>query len=120
MVVIAGNNARDLLAAVSPRTNWSQHGFPWLTAQNVFIGHIEALAIAISYSGEQAFELHVPNTQLYAVYEIITKAGIDFNLSHFGMFAIDSMRLEKAMATGKVISLPNLIQLKPDWIDLWI
>jgi dimethylglycine dehydrogenase len=54
MLLIAGPRARDLLATVSPRTNWGQSDFPWLSAQSCFIGHVEALAIAISYSGEQA------------------------------------------------------------------
>lgn len=101
MIVIAGPKTRDLLAAVSPRTKWGQSDFPWLTAQRVFVGHVEALAIAISYSGEQAFELHIPNTQLYAAYEVLTRAGEGFGLSHFGMFAIDSMRLEKGYGHWK-------------------
>ncbi|MFK7858207.1 MAG: FAD-dependent oxidoreductase [Granulosicoccus sp.] len=95
MLVIAGPKTRNLLASVSPRTEWGQTEFPWLSAQACFIGHVEALAIAISYSGEQAFELHIPNTQLYAAYEILVKAGGVFGLNHFGMYAIDSMRLEK-------------------------
>lgn len=101
MMVLAGPKTRDLLAAVSPRTNWAQSDFPWLTAQRVFVGHVEALAIAISYSGEQAFELHIPNNQLFAAYEILTKAGEAFDLSNFGMFAIDSMRLEKGYGHWK-------------------
>ena len=59
------------------------------------------MAIAISYSGEQAFELHIPNTQLYAAYEILNSAGEDFGLPHFGMYAIDSMRLEKGYGHWK-------------------
>ncbi len=101
MIVLAGPKSRDLLVAVSPRTKWGQSDFPWLTAQRVFVGHVEALAIAISYSGEQAFELHIPNTQLYAAYEILTKAGEGFGLSHFGMYAIDSMRMEKGYGHWK-------------------
>ena len=66
-----------------------------------FIGHVEALAIAISYSGEQAFELHIANEQLYAAYEILTQAGEDLGLSHFGMYAIDSMRMEKGYGHWK-------------------
>jgi dimethylglycine dehydrogenase len=101
MLVFAGPKTRDLLAAVSPRTRWAQCDFPWLSAQRVFVGHVEALAIAISYSGEQAFELHIPNTQIYAAYGILTEAGKAFGLSHFGMFAIDSMRLEKGYGHWK-------------------
>ena len=101
MLVIAGPKTRELLATVSPRTKWSQEDFPWLTAQRIFIGHIEALAIAISYSGEQAFELHIPNNQLYATYEILSSAGAAFDLNHFGMYAIDSMRMEKGYGHWK-------------------
>ncbi|HAR51309.1 FAD-dependent oxidoreductase [Roseovarius nubinhibens] len=101
MMVLAGPRARDLLASVSPRTKWGQAEFPWLSAQRVFIGYVEALAIAISYSGEQAFELHIPNTQLYAAYDILTRAGEAFGLSHFGMYAIDAMRMEKSYGHWK-------------------
>ncbi|MFT5111711.1 MAG: dimethylglycine dehydrogenase [Parasphingorhabdus sp.] len=101
MLVIAGPNARNLLAAVSPRTQWEPTNFPWLTAQHCYIAYVESLAIAISYSGEQAFELHIPNSQLYAAYEVLTQAGEDFGLSHFGMYVIDSMRLEKGYGHWK-------------------
>ena len=101
LLLVAGPKARNLLAKVSTRTKWGQNDFPWLTAQPCFIAHVEAFAIAISYSGEQAFELHIPNSQLYAAYEILTKAGESFDLSHFGMFAIDSMRMEKGYGHWK-------------------
>jgi dimethylglycine dehydrogenase len=101
MLLVAGPRTRDLLATVSPRTRWQQSKFPWLTAQRCFIGHVEALAIAISYSGEQAFELHIANNQLYAAYEILTEAGLSFGLTPFGMYAIESMRMEKGYGHWK-------------------
>ncbi len=121
MLVIAGPKTRTLLATVSPRTQWSQQEFPWLTAQQVFIGHVSALAIALSYSGEQAFELHVPNNQLYATYKMLTTAGEAFDLSHFGMYAIDSMRIEKGYGhwKGDFISEFNPIEAGLDrFVDL--
>ena len=101
LLLVAGPNTRKLMASVSPRTRWGQEDFPWLSGQTVYIGHVEALAIAISYSGEQAFELHIPNEQLYAAYQILSAAGEAFNLGHFGMYAIDSMRLEKGYGHWK-------------------
>lgn len=101
MLLIAGPATRKLLAAVSPRTKWGQLDFPWLSAQTCFIGHVEALAIAVSYSGEQAIELHVPNAQLYAAYEILMRAGEALGLGHFGMYAIDSLRMEKGFGHWK-------------------
>jgi dimethylglycine dehydrogenase len=101
MLIVAGPATRDLMAAVSPRTKWGQADFPWFSVQTCFIGHVEALAIAISYSGEQAFELHIANNQLYAAYQILTGAGESFGLTHFGMHAIDSMRMEKGYGHWK-------------------
>ncbi len=101
LIVVAGPKSRELLTSVSSRTNWSQNAFPWLTAQRVFIGHIEALAMAISFSGEQAFELHIPNAQLCAAYDMLYSAGKQHDLTHFGMYAIESMRIEKGYGHWK-------------------
>ncbi len=101
VIVIAGPKTRALLASVSTRTNWDQKNFTWLTAQHVYIGHVKVLAIAISFSGEQAFELHIPNAQLYAAYEILINVGEQYGLTHFGMYAVDSMRIEKGYGHWK-------------------
>ncbi len=100
-LVIAGPRTRDLLAAVSPRTDWSQRAAPWLTARRCSIGHVEVVAMVVSFSGEQAVELHVPNTQLHAVFELLDDAGRGFDLGLFGNHAIESMRLEKGYCHWK-------------------
>ena len=101
LLLLAGPRARDLLTTVSPRSQWTQKDLPWLRARRCFIGHVEAFAIAVSFSGEQAVELHIPNTQLYAAYQTLIGAGEAFGLTHFGMYAIDSMRMEKGYGHWK-------------------
>ena len=95
ILVVAGPRSRDLLAAVAPRTDWRNESFPWLTAQPVRIGHAAALAMRVSYSGELAWELHIPNEQLLLAHRLISQAGSSFGLKPFGLFATESMRLEK-------------------------
>ena len=51
--------------------------------------------MSVSFSGESAFELHVPNAQLHTVYTILIEAGEAFGLAEFGLYATESMRLEK-------------------------
>jgi len=51
--------------------------------------------MAVSYSGEQAFEIHVPNNQLYAAYLALREAGRHHGLTLFGSMAVESMRMEK-------------------------
>ena len=100
-LILAGPKTRALLASVSPRTDWSQQGFAWMSCRPCFIGQAEAIAMAVSFSGEQAFELHVRNEQLLAAYETIVRAGESMGLVHFGMHAIESMRLEKGYGHWK-------------------
>lgn len=92
---ITGPKSRDLLASLSPRTDWSNEAFRWLTAKPVFIEHGEAMALRVSFSGELGWELHIPNEQLLLVHTVLTEAGKKFGLTPFGGMALESMRLEK-------------------------
>ena len=55
----------------------------------------------ISFSGELAYEIHVPNASLYAAYLALRKAGEAYGLKLFGARAVDSMRLEKGFLHWK-------------------
>ncbi|MFI8620882.1 FAD-dependent oxidoreductase [Marinomonas sp. NPDC078689] len=96
ILVVSGPKSRDLLASLSPRTDWSNKAFPWLTAKPVFIEHAEVLAMRVSFNGELGWELHVPNEQLFLVHSLLNEAGKGFGLVPFGMLATESMRLEKS------------------------
>ena len=77
------------------RDDWSDDAFPWLSTRQTHIGIAEAVAMRVSYSGELAYELHIPMPQLMAAYQALTKAGKAFGMRLFGMRAVESMRLEK-------------------------
>lgn len=96
ILVIAGPKSRELMQRVAPRSEWSREAFPWLTCKPVFISHYEALAMSVSFSGELAYELHIPNEFLFGAYTTIVAAGHDIGLTHFGLLATESMRLEKS------------------------
>ncbi len=95
ILVIAGPKSRDVLAAAAPRTDWSREAFAWLRVCAVQIGAAHAIAMSVSFSGELAFELHVPNEQLAMAYGALRSAGEPFGLAGFGLYAVESMRLEK-------------------------
>jgi len=101
ILVIAGPRARELLGRVAPRTDWSATAFPWLSTRRVHIGQFEAVAMAVSFSGEVAFELHVPNSSLLGCYRELTAEGDAFGLAHFGNLAVESMRIEKGFRHWK-------------------
>jgi dimethylglycine dehydrogenase len=94
ILVLAGPKARDVMTEVS-RADWSQQAFPWLSVRACFIGIAPATVMSVSFSGEHAYEIHVPNAQLYAAYLALRTAGQKHDLRLFGARAVESMRMEK-------------------------
>lgn len=93
-LVLAGPRSRDVLSAAS-RGDWSAEAFPWLSAREAFVGVAPAVVMSVSFSGELAYEIHVPNAQLHAAYLALREAGEARGLRLFGGRAVESMRLEK-------------------------
>ncbi len=94
ILVLVGPKSRAVLQAVS-RADWSRAAFPWLSVRECFIGIAPAVVMAVSFSGELAFEIHVPNNQLYAAWLTLRAAGKEHGMQVFGARAVESMRLEK-------------------------
>ena len=101
ILVVAGPRSRELLARVAPRTDWSREAFPWLSVRRVLVGQFPAVAMSVSFSGELAWELHVANEALYGCYCLLVAAGEPLGLRHFGLYATESMRLEKGFRHWK-------------------
>ena len=95
IMVLAGPKSRDVLTRAVPDVDWSQSAFPWLTVQNVTIGAAEVVAMSVSFSGELAWELHIPNDHLLATFETLWAAGQAHGIRPFGLRATESMRIEK-------------------------
>jgi dimethylglycine dehydrogenase len=94
ILVLAGPKARAVMQKVS-RADWSKAGFPWLSVRECYIGIAPATVMAVSFSGELAYEIHVPNASLYTAYLALREAGAEEGLRMFGSLAVESMRLEK-------------------------
>ena len=100
ILVLAGPNARAVISACS-RQDWSPTAFPWLSVRECFIGIAPVTVMAVSFSGELAYEIHVPNASLYAAYKALRTAGESFGLQLFGARAVESMRMEKGFLHWK-------------------
>lgn len=100
ILVLAGPKARTVLSACA-RGDWSAAAFPWLSVRECFIGFAPATVMAVSFSGELAYEIHVPNASLYAAYLALREAGAAHGLGLFGARAVESMRMEKGFLHWK-------------------
>ena len=100
ILLLAGPKARDVLSRCS-REDWSKEAFPWLSVRECFIGFSPATVMSVSFSGELAYEVHIPNSFLYAAYLTISNAGKGFGMKLFGSRAVESMRMEKGFLAWK-------------------
>jgi dimethylglycine dehydrogenase len=100
-LVLAGPAARELLGRITD-ADLSNAAFPWLAARPLEIRCARVLALRISYVGELGFELHLPLEHALPVYEAVIGAGVDLGIRDFGLYAMDSLRLEKGHPAWKV------------------
>ncbi|MEH6632029.1 MAG: FAD-dependent oxidoreductase [Halopseudomonas aestusnigri] len=101
-LVVAGPRSRDLLSKIT-KSDLSNKAFPWLTTQAIEIGFSpDILAMRVNYVGELGWELHVPLEFLGHVYDEVMAAGEEFEVADFGLYTMDSLRLEKCYRSWKV------------------
>ena len=92
-LIVTGPKSREVLSQVL-EGDWD---LPWLTRQETtFEGKWVAL-MRVSFAGELGWELHVENDTAPALHEAVLAAGA----KPFGMFALNSMRLEKGYRAWK-------------------
>ena len=99
-LVIAGPAAREVLQQVTP-ADLSNAAFPWLSAREIELGFGRALALRVNYVGELGWELHLPMEQLLPAYEAVMAAGATRGIRDVGIYAIESMRLDKCYRSWK-------------------
>ena len=95
VIVLAGPRARDVLGSLTDASLESAD-FPWRSAQEIDIAGISTLALRINYVGELGWELHPPMADLPALYTALCAAGEAHGIADFGLYALNSLRMEKA------------------------
>jgi dimethylglycine dehydrogenase len=94
VVVLAGPKARDVLSGLTD-ASLENADFPWRTAQQIEIAGIPTLALRINYVGELGWELHPAMADLPALYAAVWAAGETQGIADFGLYALNSLRMEK-------------------------
>jgi 4-methylaminobutanoate oxidase (formaldehyde-forming) len=91
---IQGPTSRKLLQSITS-ADVSNEAFPYRHAQEIAIGYGRAICVRLTYLGELGYELYIPTEQAVHVYDTIVEAGKKFDLSHAGLKALGSLRMEK-------------------------
>ncbi len=95
VLVLAGPHAREVLSRVTD-ARLDNTVFPWLSSREIDVAGMPVRALRVNYVGELGWELHAAMEHLEALYEALMEAGAQFRVRNFGLYAVNSLRLEKA------------------------
>ncbi|UWR02485.1 FAD-dependent oxidoreductase [Ruegeria conchae] len=92
-LIVTGPMSRNLLSGITDadlQQGWLTHQFAKVAGQEVFL-------IRVSFAGELGWEIHAENDAMPAIYEAVLAAGA----KPFGMYALNSLRIEKGYRAWK-------------------
>jgi len=94
VLVLAGPKARDVLGSLTD-ADLSTKSFRWLTGQEISVAGVKLRALRVNYVGELGWELHPEMSDLPSLYEALWEAGKEHGIADFGLYAVNSLRIEK-------------------------
>jgi dimethylglycine dehydrogenase len=92
-LIVTGPKSREVLAGISDadlEQGWLTHQWATIVGKKVFM-------IRVSFAGELGWEIHAENDNMPPVYDAVLGAGA----KPFGMYALDSLRIEKGYRVWK-------------------
>ncbi|WP_295312462.1 FAD-dependent oxidoreductase [Roseobacter sp.] len=93
-LIVTGPDARTLFEKIGTRADLSAR---WLSVQPATVSGIGCALARVSFAGELGWEIHAANADIPALYDAVLGAGA----VPFGMYALNSMRIEKGYRAWK-------------------
>lgn len=93
-LIVTGPTARDVLTKMGTDADLSTG---WLTHQPATVASQSVTLLRVSFAGELGWEIHAINKNIPALYDAVITAGA----KPFGMYALNSLRLEKGYRAWK-------------------
>jgi len=95
--IFSGPKTREILAEVST----ADLTLPWLSHQSAQINGTWVQLVRVSFAGELGWEIHSQASDTAKVYDDVMNAGEDYGLVPIGMYALNSLRIEKGYRAWK-------------------
>ena len=95
VLVVAGPRSREVLSQLTDE-DLTNASFRWLIGKEIEIAGVPLRALRVNYVGELGWELHCPMARLAELYDAVWSAGEAYGIANFGVYAVNSLRMEKA------------------------
>lgn len=124
-LALAGPQARACLAKLFPDLDVSNDGLPFMGVLETQWNGFTARIFRISFSGELAYEVAVPADVFEAFWLEALRVGAEWDISPYGLEALNIMRIEKGHVTGAEldgrvsmddVGLGKMVSTKKDFV----
>ena len=124
-LALAGPNARACLAKLFPELDVSNDSLPFMGVVETQWQGYAARLFRISFSGELAYEVAVPADTFDAFWRAALDAGAEWDITPYGLEALNIMRIEKGHVTGaeldgrvsmQDVGLGKMVSSKKDFV----
>jgi len=93
-LIVTGPKSRELFEKLGSGADLAA---PWLSHQGAEIAGNDCLLARVSFAGELGWEIHAPMAAMADLYDAVLAAGA----KPFGMYALNSLRIEKGYKSWK-------------------
>lgn len=95
LISVQGPRSRDFLLAITQEADLENQRFFWFSRG--VINETRALISRSGYTGELGYELYIPAEEAAVLWEYLLQSGAKFGLQPYGVAAMQSLRIEKAL-----------------------
>lgn len=99
-LALAGPGSRNVLGAVVEDADVSHEAFPFMGYMEATVAGVLVRVFRITFSGELAYEIHMPSDYGVHVWEALLAAGEPWKIFPYGTEALSVLRIEK----GHIVS----------------
>ena len=92
-LIVTGPESRDLFAGIAE----ADLTLPWLSHQPAKVAGLDCALARVSFAGELGWEVHASFADMPAIYDAVLAGGA----VPFGMYALNSLRIEKGYRAWK-------------------
>ncbi|HVJ33662.1 MAG TPA: sarcosine oxidase subunit alpha family protein [Terriglobia bacterium] len=108
-MAISGPKSRDALQLAFPGVDVSNTGLPYMGCKEIEFQGAPVRLLRLSFSGELAYEVHLPADYSIALWEHFMKTGAALGIKPYGLEALASLRIEKGHVAGLELDHRNTL-----------
>ena len=108
-MAVSGPKSREALQLAFPDADVSNENLPYMGCRHVQLDGVHIRILRLSFSGELAYEVHLPADYAGALWEHFLDVAAPLGIKPYGLEALASLRIEKGHVAGLELDHRNTL-----------